>query len=323
MQGDLPRELITLGPVTGHLEGNDFTAAIVYLVNQHVTDHRAWVAEHKQRLHIGLRVHGAIMLRGLPTDLQLFTDIVKLIGGEPLPYTERSTPRTEVGENVYTSTEYPSDQPIPMHNENSYSDTWPSILFFLCQTAAETGGATPIADSRSVFGLIPAEVRQRFAGGVLYARSFRDGIGLSWQEAFQTASRAEVEAYCILHNQELEWTNDGLRTRHIRPAWQREPQTGAQVWFNQTNLFHVSALDDEIREVLLSEYGLNGLPRNAYLANGAPILADDLKAINSAYRQASLVLPYRQGDVLVITNMLIAHGREAYRGRRKVLVAMC
>jgi hypothetical protein len=132
-----------------------------------------------------------------------------------------------------------------------------------------------------------------------------------------------VEAYCVSHNQEFEWTNDGLRTRHIRPAWQREPRTGALVWFNQANLFHISALDDEIREVLLSEYGLMGLPRNAYLGSGAPIAADDLQAINDAYRQASLVLPYREGDILVITNMLIAHGREAYRGSRRVLVAMC
>jgi alpha-ketoglutarate-dependent taurine dioxygenase len=323
MDAGLPGELGRLGPVTGQLAGNGLTSALIYSVPQDPAGALGWFGTYRDVLLAGLRTYGAILLRGLPVEPGFFAGVVEIIGGQLAAYTERSTPRTEIAPHVYTSTEYPADQAIPMHNENSYSDTWPATLFFLCQTPAESGGATPIADSRAVLRLIPGEVKERFADGVLYTRSFREGLGLSWQEAFQTTSRETVEVYCVRHNQEFEWIGDELRTRHIRPAWQREPHTGSQVWFNQANLFHVSSLDEEIREVLVAEYGLTGLPRNAYLRDGSPIPAADLDAISAAYDQASLILPYQQGDIFMIDNMLTAHGRQAYRGPRRVLVAMC
>lgn len=323
MSAGLPGELIRLGQVTGHVEGNGLTSALIYPVPRDLAGGLGWFGTYRDTLLAGLRTYGAIMLRGLPADPGFLADVVEIIGGQLAAYTERSTPRTEIAPHVYTSTEYPADQAIPMHNENSYSDTWPGTLFFLCQTPAESGGATPIADSRAVLRLIPAEVKQRFADGVLYTRSFREGLGLSWQEAFQTTSRETAEAYCVQHNQEFQWIGDDLRTRHIRPAWQREPHTGSQVWFNQANLFHVSSLDEEIQEVLVAEYGLAALPRNAYLGDGSPIQLADLDAISTAYAEASLVLPYQPGDIFMIDNMLTAHGRQAYRGPRRVLVAMC
>jgi alpha-ketoglutarate-dependent taurine dioxygenase len=318
----LPAELAELGSVTGHLENNGYTAAVVYPVGPDIDDHRRWIDDHRERIQACLREHGAVMLTGLPVDLGLFSAVVRSIGGEPLTYSERSTPRTEVESNIYTSTEYPPNQPIPMHNENSYSDNWPATLFFLCQTPAESGGGTPIADSRAVLRLVPPEVRDRFSRGVVYTRTFREDLGLSWQETFQTESREQVEQYCRDHGQQFTWTDDGLRTSHRQPAWRTEPSTGEEVWFNQANLFHFSALDEEVQEALLELYTEEDFPRNAYFGDGQAIHPDDLAAVNAAYAEASLVLPWHAGSVLIINNMLTAHGREAFTGSRRILVAM-
>ncbi|WP_030925554.1 TauD/TfdA family dioxygenase [Streptosporangium amethystogenes] len=321
MTTTLPTEFSRLGSVTGHLEDNGYTAAVVYPVGPDVDDHRLWTVEHRKRIQQCLRTYGAVLLTDLPVDLELFSAVVRTIGGEPLAYNERSTPRTEVGANIYTSTEYPPDQAIPMHNENSYSDQWPSTLFFLCHTAPKSGGATPIADSRAVLQSLGPEVQNRFARGVLYTRTFREGLGLSWQEAFQTDSRERVEQYCRDHGQRFTWTDGGLRTRHWQPAWRREPSTGAEVWFNQANLFHVSALDEEIREAL-ALYDEEDLPRNAYLGDGSTIEEDDLAVVGTAYEKVSLAMPWRTGSILMINNMLMAHGREAFTGDRRILVSM-
>ncbi|MUN39344.1 TauD/TfdA family dioxygenase [Actinomadura litoris] len=323
MTTELPTDLARLGEVTGHLEGNAHTRAAVYALGGRVADHQGWIAEHGDRVRACLRTYGAVLLTGLPVDLALFAAAVRSVGGEPLGYNERSTPRTEVEANIYTSTEYPPDQVIPMHNENSYSDRWPDTLFFLCRTAAETGGATPIADSRAVLRLVPPDVRDRFASGVAYTRTFREGFGLSWQETFQTDRREEVERYCREHGQTFTWTGDGgLRTSHRRPAWRTEPVTGAEVWFNQANLFHVSALDEEVQEALLAVYAEEDLPRNAYFGDGQPIKPDDIAAVDAAYAEASLALPWSEGSMLIVNNMLAAHGRESYTGDRSILVAM-
>jgi alpha-ketoglutarate-dependent taurine dioxygenase len=94
------------------------------------------------------------------------------------------------------------------------------------------------------------------------------------------------------------------------------------VWFNQAHLFHISTLEPELREVLRETYGEDGLPRNAHLGDGGPIPDADLTAIRAAYARASLVLPWRPGDVMLVDNLLMAHGREPFTGDRRILVAM-
>jgi alpha-ketoglutarate-dependent taurine dioxygenase len=318
----LDPKLATLGPVSGHLAANDYTTVVVYPVGPVVADCVGWVSSHADSLRAGLRTHGAVLLRGFPADIGIFHQVVRAVGGEPLAYTERSTPRSEISGNIYTSTEYPSDQTIPMHNENSYSDSWPTLLFFFCQVAAATGGATPVADSRAVFRLIPQQIKDRFSAGVSYSRMFRQGLGLSWQEAFQTEDPSVVEEYCARHQQEFEWIDGDLRTRHLRPAWQCEPHGGQEVWFNQANLFHVSSLEEDVREALLALYDESELPRNAYLGDGSPIDAGDLAAITQAYDQAALALTWSPGDIMIVSNILMAHGRQPYTGERRILVAM-
>jgi alpha-ketoglutarate-dependent taurine dioxygenase len=311
-----------LGAVDGHIQRNEWTAAVVYPVGSANAEPLRWVRNHQEALRDIIREQGLCLLRGFPVSIEAFQEVVHLIGGEALEYTERSTPRTAVTGNIYTSTEYPPDQSIPMHNENSYSDTWPSTLFFFCHTAAATGGATPVADSRAVFRLIPRDVHERFAAGVTYTRTFREGLGLSWQDAFQTTDPAVVENYCDDHSITYSWAADSLRTRHLRPATQREPHTGQQVWFNQANLFHISSLNAEVRQTLLELFSEKDLPRNAYLADGAPLNEPDLAQITHAYDQASLAMAWAPGDIMIINNMLMSHGRAPYTGNRRVLVAM-
>lgn len=307
------------GGVPARIRRNDRTSALMYEVPDRPVD---WVRANAGSLRADLREHGLLRLHGFPPDIEVFDEVVAAVGGTALEYTERSTPRRRVRGNIYTSTEYPPDQAIPLHNENAYSTHWPATLFFFCRTAPATGGATPVADSRAVHELIPEDVRDRFRDGVVYTRTFRDGLGLTWQEAFQTGDRARVEEYCVSHGQEFAWDGDVLHTRHLRPAVHHEPRTGAPVWFNQAHLFHVSSLGPEIREAVLTVYAEADLPRNAYHADGSPIRDADLDLIRAAYAEAALSLPWQPGDLMIVDNLLMAHGREPYTGDRRILVAM-
>ncbi|WP_330253416.1 TauD/TfdA family dioxygenase [Nocardia sp. NBC_00565] len=318
----LPAELAHLGPAVGLLESNGITSAAVYPLPDDLVDIPGWARRHRAEMRAALARFGVVLLRNVTVDVDLFGQIAAAVGGDPLPYRDRSTPRSHVDGNIYTSTEYPADQRIPLHNENSYADVWPAMLFFLCAEPARHGGATPVADSRAVFGRIDADIRTRFAGGIVYTRTYRDDVGLGWQEAFQTDSRSEVEEYCARHGQHCEWDGPVLRTRFHRPAWRAEASSGSPVWFNQAHLFHVSALDAEIREALLLSYPDRDLPRNAYHGDGSPLSADDLGRIDEVYRECALTIPWRRGDLMVVDNMVAAHGRMPYRGPRSVLVAM-
>lgn len=285
----------------------------------------AWVQSRRDWIRDELASRGGLLCRGfdVTSEAQLEA-VVAAVGGELLHYTYRSTPRSEVSGRIYTSTEYPREQEIPLHNEMAYSRSWPMKIGFLCLVAAASGGETPIADSRRVYESIDPAVREELAArGVMYIRNYGEGVDLPWQNVFQTDDRAEVEAFCRRAGIELEWKDgDRLRTRQVCPAVARHPVTGEAVWFNQAHLFHVSSLEPEVRASLLAEFAAEELPRHACFGDGAPIPDEMLEAVRRALRSVEVVFPWQVGDVLLLDNMLTAHGRRPFAGPRRVVVGM-
>jgi alpha-ketoglutarate-dependent taurine dioxygenase len=94
------------------------------------------------------------------------------------------------------------------------------------------------------------------------------------------------------------------------------------VWFNQAHLFHISSLPEDIRQSLAELYTEADLPRQAYYGDGAAIEVAALDEVRRAYRQASVTFPWKAGDVVLVDNLLVAHGRRPFSGPRRVLVAM-
>jgi alpha-ketoglutarate-dependent taurine dioxygenase len=284
-----------------------------------------WAERNREHVERLLQANGALVIRGLRFvgSQQFGAVLAALFGSELLQYVYRSTPRTELRGNVYTATEYHPDLHIPQHNENAYSNRWAMRLGFLCTLPAETGGATPICDSAIVYEQIPAAVRERFERhGVLYVRNYSE-IDLHWKEVFQTDDRTAVEQFCHDNHLQFEWLDgDRLRTRQINQASAVHPVTGARVWFNQAHLFHVSGLEPQIREQLLSVLAEPDLPRNTYYGDGSSIEDATLQEIRETYARNTISFEWQRNDLMLVDNMLFSHGRQPYSGNRQVLVGM-
>jgi alpha-ketoglutarate-dependent taurine dioxygenase len=306
-----------LGPVQGR--------PLVLSVDHNGTRTIDWAERNREHVERLLQANGALLIRGLKFvgSQQFGSVLATLFGSELLQYIYRSTPRTELRGNVYTATEYHHDLHIPQHNENAYSSSWAMRLGFLCTLPAETGGATPICDSATVYAQIPDPVRDRFErNGVLYVRNYSE-IDLHWTEVFQTEDRTAVEEFCDANHLHYEWLDgDRLRTRQINQASAVHPVTGARVWFNQAHLFHISSLAPEIRDQLLSVLSESELPRNTYYGDGAPIEVDTLRQIREVYARNRFSFEWQRNDLLLLDNMLYSHGREPYSGNRQILVGM-
>ncbi|MGE5659090.1 MAG: TauD/TfdA family dioxygenase [Actinomycetota bacterium] len=284
-----------------------------------------WAANNRLFIEKQLLKCGGILFRGFQVDgVTGFEQLIQTLAGDLLEYSFRSTPRTQVSGNIYTSTEYPAEQFIPLHNEMAYSRNWPLKIAFFCLKKAEAGGETPIADSRKVFARLAPKIRESFAQKkVMYVRNYRSGVDLPWQNVFNTKSKLEVENYCQKVGIELEWKNsDCLRTRQICQAVAQHPITQERVWFNQAHLFHISSLAPAVREEILTTFKLEDLPRNAYYGDGSPIEDFVLDEIRHCYQQETVVFPWEEGDVLLLDNMLAAHGRRPFSGPRRVIVGM-
>ncbi len=284
-----------------------------------------WISSHRKFVEAQLERFGGILFRGFNiASAEELARLIEALAGTALEYHERSSPRTEVGRHVYTSTEYSARKHINLHNENSYQNNWPLKIFFLCTTPAQRGGTTPIVDCRRVLARLSPETRQRFMTKKwMLVRNFNDGFGLSWQVVFQTEDSAAVERYCRENQIQVEWKDDQrLRTTATRSAIVRHPHTGEQSWFNHVMFFHVSSFEPGLRNALLKEFGQFDLPSNTFFGDGSFIESEVIDEIREAYERETVMFPWQRGDLLVLDNMLVAHGRTPYEGPRQILVGM-
>lgn len=157
----------------------------------------------------------------------------------------------------------------------------------------------------------------------MYVRNFGNGLGISWQEAFQTSKQKDVINYCQNNGIVMKWGNNKkLQTYQVRPAIVNHPKTGEKVWFNHAAFFHISTLDPTIRQTLAAEFSESEFPYNTYYGDGSEIEPEVLAEIRSAYQQETVTFPWHAGDILMLDNMLTAHGRNPFIGSRQVVVGM-
>ena len=301
------------------------TLPLVVEPNADEVDVIEWAAGNRALVARHLLAHAGLLLRGFGVDSEeAFRRLLDALGLRLMRYAEGATPRTQLPGLVYTSTEYPPDQRIALHNELTYVTRWPGRILFCCAEPAESGGQTPIADARRVLGrLSPALVGEFRRRGWMLVRNFGEGLSLPWRRSFHAETREEVEGYCRGARVEWEWVGEGgLRTRQVRPAVVRHPGTGEEVWFNHVAFWHESSLEAGVRAALRRVFAEEELPYNTYYGDGGRIPEEVVEEIREAYRAEAVEFVWERGDVLVLDNMLAAHGRREFGGRRRVLAAM-
>ncbi len=291
----------------------------------------SWAAEHRHDLDEWLHRDGAVLLRGFSVGSpEAFHHVVAAIRPRILNYVGGDSPRKAVGDGIYTSTEFPPSMEIGLHNELSYTRSWPERVFFCCLVAADSGGETHIADGRKVFARMDPGTRDRFSNkGVLYRQHLRDddgapGPGKSWQETFETTKRAEVERVCASQAMEFEWTRRGLRTSLHNPGVLAHPVTGETCWFNQADMWHahfdtVKAQENRRTGDTPTDEALGS---HACYGDGSEISIEDLTSVRAACKASERLFTWQAGDLLILDNILTMHGRKPFNGDRRVLVAM-
>jgi alpha-ketoglutarate-dependent taurine dioxygenase len=157
----------------------------------------------------------------------------------------------------------------------------------------------------------------------MVVRNYGSEFGLPWREVFGTEDRDEVAGYCAARSIRTEWREgDRLRTTSVRDAVRVHPETGERVWFNHIAVFHLSTLPADVSEGMRELFAEADLPANSYYGDGGAIPEDVVEHLRECYRAASTRFDYRADDVLVLDNMLTAHGREPFRPPRRIAVAM-
>lgn len=285
----------------------------------------AWIGTHRTAIREAVREHGGVLVRGLPvTDRDTAVAAVRAVIGDGMPEREGFAPRDSLAPGVYSSSHWPDDQPMCMHHELSYAATVPRLLAFACVTPPVSGGITALADAGAVLRDLPADLVGRFERhGWRLHRHYNPYVGTSWQDAFGTGSKENVERYCAEHGVETFWQGDNaLSTVQTRPAVLEHPETGERSWFNQIAFLNEWTMEPAVREFLVAEFGVGALPFNTFFGDGAPLDRVMVDGINEVYERHTLRRPWERGDLLVVDNTRMAHSREPFQGAREIVVGM-
>ena len=288
-----------------------------------------------------LLASGAILFRGFSVSSADALAAVQGKMGASMRYIGGDSPRTQLTEKaaVYTSTEALRSVPLPLHNELSYLDVQPRLLWFACVTPCDHGGATVLADGREIVRALAPDVRDRFERlGVRYRLGFRGPgqpleaidrvakINKSWMDAFDTLDRRVVERHCEAMHARYEWTPGGhLVIETQRPATARHPVTGELAWFNQAHLFRFNAryLGHVRLALARAFFAATGLvPHDASFGDGSALGDDVVQHLFDVLDAHTVPVEWQAGDVLLVDNVLSMHGRAPFRGERKIVVAM-
>jgi hypothetical protein len=310
------------------LKSNAELPLIIELDGLASEDFISYYKSNKDKIENELLKSGALKFRGVLIDsIETFQHITNSISDKFLNYIDGTSPRTKLSGTVYTSTEYDKTMRITMHNENSYSARWPNKLFFSCLRPADTGGETLLADSREMLRRINKNIVSEIrAKGIVYIRNLHggQGMGISWQQAFEISDKRELEEYCRDASISFKWKDDD-NVRLEQPGRGIIEHRGSkeEVWFNQIDQFHPYQLGEELCEAMMDIYGSpDNFPVYVKFGDGTPISEEIVKEIIKTYDEVTAVPRWMENELLIIDNELVSHGRNPYSGDRKVLLAM-
>ncbi len=273
-----------------------------------------------------LRGTGTLWLRGMPLrDRASFNEFMAALGYAPHSYEGGIAVRARDAGHVLVASQEDARITMAPHNEMAYLANYPRKVFFFCAVAAQEGGEVPINDVRDSVHHIPEAVLNRFADqGIRYQRYLpRESTPtqIGWCDTFGTSDAAHLEALMRAKGHDTAWdAEDGLTYSYTHAAFLPDPSTGEPLWFNQVTELHSSYWRDH---PLFASDGPEGrYPATTAYGNGDPIAPDLITSLRAALWKTSRAVAMRPGDVLVLDNTHIQHGRFAFTGPRAHFVSL-
>jgi len=290
-----------------------------------LADVHEWIRENKGRLLEQLSQHGAILFRGLPVNSDVdFDSVIRSFGLKNFTYAESlsNAVRRNRTERVFTANEAPASVSIYLHHEMAQTPIYPSKLFFYCEQAATSGGATPLCRSDILLQELEKQAPRFVADcaekGVRYSNVMpglddpESGQGRSWRSTLSTDDKTAAEDKLRKLGYEWQWLEqDSLRvTTPVLPAI-RETSSGRKVFFNQLIAAFRGWKDTR-----------NAAEKSIRFGDDSQISAEAMATAIALGDELSFDIPWQTGDVALVDNFLVMHGRRPFEGQRRVLASL-
>ncbi|KAL7558029.1 hypothetical protein ACA910_016480 [Epithemia clementina (nom. ined.)] len=285
-----------------------------------------YFVDHKDEVRAALLQHGSVWLRGfdLMQTVQGFRQMYHALGLDPcLDPLHSSGLRKFASERdaVYEEVNKPSlrGHYIGLHCESTTKRTAAYAAFVCFQRATESGGRFLIADGAAILAELDTKLLQD-----LYRRQIRISVSnldvppvlpQIIKDGFKSVVAAAVAPKFDM-DLEMMYESDGTpgRLQAVEKAESpinRHPVTGLPVWFNNAHN-HARKLRDR-RPCGVPEVGMTEV---FYADTMEPLSLEDCLEIQRASEKHITAVPMEPGDVLLVDNYRVLHGRDIFQGDR-------
>ena len=305
---------------------NDFPTLVENTKGHHdLDDTITYLKSHKNDIETALYKTGTVLFRNFPIHTpDDFDAVIAAFDYPNFPYKESlsNALRTNITDRVFTANEAPPEVDIFLHHELAQTPMYPSKLFFFCEIAPDIGGATPLCRSDILLEQMREslpELTQKFEDlGLKYSNIFGDcadtssGQGRSWKSLLNVDDKLSAEAALEKLGYTYEWLDtDCLKiTTPTLPAIRQAPN-GADVFFNQLIAAFRGWKDSR-----------NDPSKAVTFGDGSPIDTDDMNTVIALSDALIYDCQWQKGDVALIDNFLVMHGRKHFEGKRRVLASL-
>lgn len=262
-------------------------------------------------LRSAVRERGAVLLRGYRADVPAFERLVGSIADVPLVQAggrERSS-TSDVVQQVN-----PGAEAIGPHCENAFTPARPDLALFLCERPAAAGGETTITDGATVARDLVAAMPDFAGTRVQYRGVYKPEV---WKRMFGTgrpaAARAALAGLRLMLARsgvvsfDFDLSDDGvLSYEYVTPPLV-VCRRGERVFADSYAGFPTAPPRDG-----------GSRPDAVWVttADGRPYPEHVQKAIRSTLESHTHDVALAPGDVLVVDNWSVLHGRRRFTGTR-------
>ncbi|PVH91618.1 Clavaminate synthase-like protein [Periconia macrospinosa] len=265
--------------------------------------------------------HSAIYFSNVNlADANEFSQFVHAFGFVPHEDIGNPVRRTVLANNVATANEGPNTQPVYPHNEFGLSPHYPAYHPEFIKALEEKGVKYQLTYYNK-----PRDQVESPGNSVLQAY----GHHVLDEDDTETA-RAKIEKEIRrLPTATWEWINQSpsenplgdLRVWQVLPAIRPHTRTGQPAFFNNAVSRFLNAVDAQTLEPPhLNKEGKYQPP--AFYGDGSLIDRKYFDAAVEVIGRTRALVTWKKGDVLLLDNHAVQHGREPWTGDRKLLASL-
>lgn len=253
-----------------------------------------------------LKSSGLVLLRGFGASIEDFTRFSDSFKLQDCPHVFPAAMRPEFREQRRFFDVFWGQDRVELHSELAFLPRPPDILWFYCMQASERGGETTFSDGIDLLDRLSAPTRELFSStGLSYSFVLE---AESWQRltAQDDLSRAQATIAALPGIRAAELGDN----RSLKIVFETSAIKPSRF---QNRLAFVNSIPVATQ----AEYLHLKLLR-VMLADGRELPNAVIEEIHGLGQTATDALVWKPGDVAILDNSRLMHGRNAFSGERKM-----